>query len=168
MAGDISRHPFLGKVLALKGVLCSISASDPPSTSLLTLTSIISGAMNGIKSRRTGQSGSEDQKKINDHPAIGNQGREPDFVLFGNHLGVLFLEVKDWLIDQIEEADWDWKTQLPLGAPDKAGGGCFLLPEPLRQHPTPVRLLWAVRVTPAVAAGREFGLNPRNRRNYDD
>ena len=38
-------------------------------------------------------------------PAIGEQGREPDFVLFGNQLGLLVLEVKDWLIDQIEEAD---------------------------------------------------------------
>lgn len=38
-------------------------------------------------------------------PAIGEQGREPDFVLFGNHHGLLVLEVKDWLIDQIEEAD---------------------------------------------------------------
>jgi hypothetical protein len=38
-------------------------------------------------------------------PAIGEQGREPDFVLFGNHFGLLVLEVKDWLIDQIEEAD---------------------------------------------------------------
>jgi hypothetical protein len=38
-------------------------------------------------------------------PTIGEQGREPDFVLFGNHQGLLVLEVKDWLIDQIEEAD---------------------------------------------------------------
>ncbi len=38
-------------------------------------------------------------------PAIGEQGREPDFVLFGNRHGLLVLEVKDWLIDQIEEAD---------------------------------------------------------------
>lgn len=38
-------------------------------------------------------------------PAIGEQGREPDFVLFGNQQGLLVLEVKDWLIDQIEEAD---------------------------------------------------------------
>jgi hypothetical protein len=37
-------------------------------------------------------------------PAIGEQGLEPDFVLFGNHHGLLILEVKDWLIDQIEEA----------------------------------------------------------------
>jgi len=36
---------------------------------------------------------------------IGEQGREPDFVLFGKQLGLLALEVKDWLIDQIEEAD---------------------------------------------------------------
>ena len=38
-------------------------------------------------------------------PTIGEQGWEPDFVLFGNHQGLLVLEVKDWLIDQIEEAD---------------------------------------------------------------
>jgi hypothetical protein len=38
-------------------------------------------------------------------PAIGEQSREPDFVLFGNHLGLLVLELKDWVIDQIEEAD---------------------------------------------------------------
>ena len=38
-------------------------------------------------------------------PTIGEQGQEPDFVLFGNHQGLLVLEVKDWLIDQIEEAD---------------------------------------------------------------
>lgn len=35
-------------------------------------------------------------------PAIGGQGREPDLVLFGNQHGLLVLEVKDWLIDQIE------------------------------------------------------------------
>jgi hypothetical protein len=38
-------------------------------------------------------------------PSIGGQGREPDFVLFGRQHGLLILEVKDWLIDQIEEAD---------------------------------------------------------------
>jgi hypothetical protein len=38
-------------------------------------------------------------------PSIGEQGREPDFVLFGKQLGLLVLEVKDWQIDQIEEAD---------------------------------------------------------------
>ncbi len=38
-------------------------------------------------------------------PAIGEQGREPDFILFGNQHGLLVLEVKDWLIDQIGEAD---------------------------------------------------------------
>ena len=36
-------------------------------------------------------------------PAIGEQGLEPGFVLFGNHEGLLVLEVKDWRIDQIEE-----------------------------------------------------------------
>jgi hypothetical protein len=38
-------------------------------------------------------------------PTIGPSGSEPDFVLFGNSLGLLVLEVKDWVIDQIEEAD---------------------------------------------------------------
>jgi hypothetical protein len=38
-------------------------------------------------------------------PAIGEQGREPDFVLFGNHHGLLILEVKDWQIDQSKEDD---------------------------------------------------------------
>jgi hypothetical protein len=38
-------------------------------------------------------------------PTIGEQGREPDFILFGNQQGLLVLEVKDWVIDQIEEAD---------------------------------------------------------------
>jgi hypothetical protein len=37
-------------------------------------------------------------------PTIGEQGREPDFIVFGNQQGLLVLEVKDWLIDQIEEA----------------------------------------------------------------
>lgn len=39
-------------------------------------------------------------------PAIGEQGRVPDFVLFGNHHGLLTLKVKDWRIDQIEH----WAT----------------------------------------------------------
>jgi hypothetical protein len=43
-------------------------------------------------------------KKVFKKKPIGNQRRR-DFVLFGNHLGVRFLEVKNWLIDQIEEAD---------------------------------------------------------------
>ncbi len=37
-------------------------------------------------------------------PAIGEQGREPDFVLFGNQHGLLILEVKYRLTDPIEEA----------------------------------------------------------------
>ncbi|MFH0788464.1 MAG: hypothetical protein V2B13_12745 [Pseudomonadota bacterium] len=36
--------------------------------------------------------------------SIGEQGKEPDFVLFGNQHGLLIPEVKDWRIDQIEEA----------------------------------------------------------------
>jgi hypothetical protein len=46
-------------------------------------------------------------------PTIGEQGREPDFVLFGNQHGLLVLEFKDWLIDQIGEAD---NTMLKLDA----------------------------------------------------
>jgi hypothetical protein len=38
-------------------------------------------------------------------PTIGEQGKEPDFVLFGKQQGLRVLEVKDWVIDQIEEAD---------------------------------------------------------------
>jgi hypothetical protein len=38
-------------------------------------------------------------------PTIGTSGSEPDFVLFGNSLGLLVLEVKDWDIDQIEEGN---------------------------------------------------------------
>jgi hypothetical protein len=38
-------------------------------------------------------------------PTIGNSGVEPDFILFGNSLGLLVLEVKDWDIDQIEEGN---------------------------------------------------------------
>jgi hypothetical protein len=38
-------------------------------------------------------------------PTIGTLGVEPDFILFGNQHGLLVLEVKDWLIDQIEGAD---------------------------------------------------------------
>jgi hypothetical protein len=34
-------------------------------------------------------------------PPIGGKGKEPDFVLFNNRLGLLVLEVKDWSIHQI-------------------------------------------------------------------
>jgi hypothetical protein len=37
-------------------------------------------------------------------PTIGESGLEPDFILYGNSLGILVLEVKDWEIDQIGEA----------------------------------------------------------------
>ena len=36
-------------------------------------------------------------------PTIGSSGAEPDFILYGNSLGLLVLEVKDWEIDQIGE-----------------------------------------------------------------
>ena len=38
-------------------------------------------------------------------PTIGISGSEPDFILYGNSLGLLVLEVKDWDIDQIGEVD---------------------------------------------------------------
>ena len=36
-------------------------------------------------------------------PTIGNSGSEPDFILYGNSLGLRVLEVKDWEMDQIGE-----------------------------------------------------------------
>ena len=49
-------------------------------------------------------------------PAIGEQGREPDFVLFGNRHGLLVLEVKDWLIhtgnhQSLFSPGWAFKKQ---------------------------------------------------------
>jgi hypothetical protein len=38
-------------------------------------------------------------------PTIGSSGAEPDFILYGNSLGLLVLEVKDWGIDQIGEVN---------------------------------------------------------------
>lgn len=38
-------------------------------------------------------------------PLLGGAGVEPDFVLFGQHLGLLVLEVKDWVLPQIVAAD---------------------------------------------------------------
>jgi hypothetical protein len=38
-------------------------------------------------------------------PAIGDLDKEPDFILFGKQQGLLVLEVKDWLADQIGEVD---------------------------------------------------------------
>ena len=67
-------------------------------------------------------------------PAIGEQGREPDFVLFGNHQGLLVLEVKDWLIDQIEEADsqnfkiWIGGREENKTNPDKQARGYVIWP----------------------------------------
>ena len=34
-------------------------------------------------------------------PAISRSGTEPDFILYGNSLGLLVFEGKDWEIDQI-------------------------------------------------------------------
>jgi hypothetical protein len=38
-------------------------------------------------------------------PILGGEGMEPDFVLFGKDLGLLVLEVKDWVLPQIVAAD---------------------------------------------------------------
>ena len=38
-------------------------------------------------------------------PLLGTAGLEPDFVLFGKSLGLLVLEVKDWVLNQILGAD---------------------------------------------------------------
>ncbi len=38
-------------------------------------------------------------------PLLGGPGVEPDFVLFGQHLGLLVLEVKNWILPQIVAAD---------------------------------------------------------------
>jgi hypothetical protein len=32
-------------------------------------------------------------------------GKEPDFLLFSNHSGIVVFEVKDWVLDQILAAD---------------------------------------------------------------
>jgi len=37
-------------------------------------------------------------------PLLGTEGREPDFILFGQSLGLLIFEVKDWVLHQIIEA----------------------------------------------------------------
>jgi hypothetical protein len=38
-------------------------------------------------------------------PILGAEGREPDFIIFGRSIGLLVLEVKDWVLNQILEAD---------------------------------------------------------------
>lgn len=38
-------------------------------------------------------------------PLLGGAGIEPDFVLYGRHLGLWVLEVKDWVLPQIVAAD---------------------------------------------------------------
>jgi hypothetical protein len=53
-------------------------------------------------------------------PAIGEHSREPDFVLFGNHKGLMILEVKDWRIDQIEEAD-SLNFKIWIGGEEQSG-----------------------------------------------
>ena len=39
-------------------------------------------------------------------PFVGIAGRAPDFLLFGKDLGLLVLEVKDWVLPQILAADF--------------------------------------------------------------
>jgi hypothetical protein len=68
-------------------------------------------------------------------PAIGEQGKEPDFVLFGKQQGLLVLEVKDWLIDQIEEAG-PRTFKVWIGGPPRRqswlpGGKSFLVDCPI-------------------------------------
>ncbi len=74
-------------------------------------------------------------------PTIGEQGREPDFVLFGNQHGLLILEVKDWQIDQIEEADsyhfkvWIGEREENKTNPDKqARGYVYELMDVLKEY----------------------------------
>ena len=33
------------------------------------------------------------------------EGKEPDFILFGQNVGLIIFEVKDWMLDQIREAN---------------------------------------------------------------
>lgn len=75
-------------------------------------------------------------------PSLGEQGREPDFVLFGNRHGLLILEVKDWQIDQIEEADsqnfkvWFGEREENKTNPDKQTRGyVYELMNVLKDHP---------------------------------
>ena len=75
-------------------------------------------------------------------PTIGEQGREPDFILFGNQHGLLILEVKDWEIDQIEEANshhfkiWIGGQEETRTNPDRqAKGYVNELMDLLKEHP---------------------------------
>lgn len=52
-------------------------------------------------------------------PIIDNQGKEPDFILFGKRLGLLVLEVKDWTLDQIKGYNPFEFTLAPAGNPVK-------------------------------------------------
>jgi len=33
------------------------------------------------------------------------EGKEPDFILFSQNVGLIIFEIKDWMLDQIQEAN---------------------------------------------------------------
>jgi hypothetical protein len=75
-------------------------------------------------------------------PTIGSSGAEPDFILYGNSLGLLVLEVKDWEIDQIGEVTphtfkfWIGDKEETRTNPDRqAKGYVNELMDLLREHP---------------------------------
>jgi hypothetical protein len=69
-------------------------------------------------------------------------GAEPDFILYGNSLGLLVLEVKDWEVDQIGEATphtfrfWTGDKEETRTNPDRqAKGYVNELMDLLKSHP---------------------------------
>ena len=75
-------------------------------------------------------------------PTIGSSGAEPDFILYGNSLGLLVLEVKDWEIDQIGEVNphtikfWTGDKEETRTNPDRqAKGYVNELMDLLKTHP---------------------------------
>ena len=75
-------------------------------------------------------------------PTIGSSGAEPDFILYGNSLGLLVLEVKDWEIDQIGEVNphtfkfWTGDKEETRTNPDRqAKGYVNELMDLLEEHP---------------------------------
>ena len=59
-------------------------------------------------------------------PTISSSGTEPDFILYGNSIGLLVLEVKDWEIDQIGKSTphvqiLDWRQRRNPDQPGPAG-----------------------------------------------
>ena len=75
-------------------------------------------------------------------PTLGGSGAEPDFILYGNALGLLVLEVKDWEIDQIGEVTphtfkfWTGAKEETRTNPDRqAKGYVNELMDLLKSHP---------------------------------